>query len=130
RHSRCSSASCCSDPFGPLTPAQIPQAVGNLLGVAPGKGLIVNEKGQSGFAIANFSQYLFLKDDPASVAEKLRTGKVFEGIGIFGRFGSAPTEPIRSSGTRALHYLHMACSTPGDMTALAWDFITTNSAAT
>jgi porin len=81
-----------TDPFGPLVPAQIPQAVGNLLGVAPGKGLIVNEKDASWFFIANFSQYLFLTDDPASVAEKLKTGQVLNGIGIFGRIGFAPEE--------------------------------------
>jgi len=80
------------DPFGPLTPAQIPQAVGNLLGVAPGKGLIVNEKDESWFFIANFSQYLFLKDDPASVPEKLKTGQLLNGIGIFGRIGFAPED--------------------------------------
>ena len=61
-------------PFGPfVSPTQIPLAVGNLLGVASNKGLIVNEKDESDFAIANFSQYLFVKDDQASVAEKLRT---------------------------------------------------------
>src|SRR5262249_24563450 len=72
--------------------AQIPQAVGNLLGVAPGKGLIVNEKDDSWFFIANLSQYLLLKDDPASVSEKLKTGLVLNGIGIFGRIGFAPEE--------------------------------------
>jgi len=81
-----------TDPFGPLTPAQIPQAVGNLLGVAPGKGLIVNEKDESWFFIANLSQYLFLREDPASVAEKLKTGQVLNGIGFFGRIGFAPEE--------------------------------------
>jgi hypothetical protein len=81
-----------TDPFGPLTPAQIPQAVGHLLGVAPAKGLIVNEKDDSWFFIANFSQYLFLTDDPASVPEKLKTGQVLNGIGIFGRIGFAPEE--------------------------------------
>ena len=93
-----------TEPFGPLSLEQIPQAIGNLLGVASSKGLIVNEKDQSGFAIANFSQYLFLKDDPASVAEKLRTGQVIDGIGIFGRFGSAPhrTNPIERDVSIAL----------------------------
>jgi len=80
------------DPFGTLTAAQIPQAVGNLLGVATGKGLIVNEKDESWFFIANFSQYLFLKDDPAAVPEKLKTGQLLNGIGIFGRIGFAPEE--------------------------------------
>jgi porin len=69
-----------TDPFGTLTAAQIPQAVGNLLGVAPGKGLIVNEKDDSWFFIANFSQYLFLTDYPASVPEKLKTGQVLSCI--------------------------------------------------
>ena len=44
----------------------------------------MNEKDESWFFIANFSQYLFLTDDPASVAEKLKTGQVLNGIGIFG----------------------------------------------
>jgi porin len=86
-----------AQPFGPfVSPTQIPLAVGNLLGLASNKGLIVNEKDESGFAIANFSQYLFLVDDPASIPEKLRTGQVINGVGIFGRFGSAPhrTNPI------------------------------------
>jgi len=77
-----------ANPFGPfVSPTQIPLAVGNLLGLASNKGLIVNEKDESEFAIANFSQYLFVKDNPVSVAEKLRTGQVINGIGIFGRFG-------------------------------------------
>jgi porin len=94
-----------ANPFGPfVSPAQIPLAVGNLLGLASDKGLIVNEKDESGFAIANFSQYLFVKDDPASIAEKLRTGQVINGIGIFGRFGFAPqrTNPIESDASIAL----------------------------
>jgi porin len=78
--------------------------VGNLLGLASNKGLIVNEKDESGVFIANFSQYLFLKEDLASVPEKLRTGQVLNGIGIFGRIGSAQhrTNPIERDASIAL----------------------------
>ena len=54
--------------------------MGNLLGVAPGKGLIVNEKNESWFFIANVSQYLFLTDDPSSVPEKLKTAFFYNEI--------------------------------------------------
>ena len=93
-----------NEPFGPLSLEQIPQAVGTLLGAPPSKGLIVNQKDQSGFFIANFSQYLFLKEDPASIQEKLRSGQALNGIGIFGRFGSAPhrTNPIELDASIAL----------------------------
>jgi len=80
-------------PFGRLTslPA-VTQAVGGLLGANSFDGLPANYKGESWFAIANVSQYLFVKDNPAIVAEKLKSGQVVNGIGIFARVGYAPEE--------------------------------------
>jgi len=39
---------------------------------------------------------LFVKDDPKTIAEKLKSGQQLDGIGIFGRLGYAPpdTSPI------------------------------------
>src|SRR5262249_60702364 len=45
-------------PFGPLSRAQIPAAVGALLGTTPTAGLPVNFKDNSSFTIASVSQYL------------------------------------------------------------------------
>jgi hypothetical protein len=39
----------------------------------------INYISESWFAIANLSQYLFVKDDPATVAEKLKSGQVING---------------------------------------------------
>jgi len=78
-------------PFGPLSLTQIPQAIGLLLG-NPAEGLPVNFKSESWTAIANFSQYLFVEEDTAAVAEKLKSGQPLRGIGIFGRLGYAPEE--------------------------------------
>ena len=55
-------------------------------------GLPINYSSESWFAIASLSQYLFVKDDPATVAEKLKSGQVIRGIGIFGRVGYAPAD--------------------------------------
>jgi porin len=78
-------------PFGPLSRAQIPAAVGALLGTAPTAGLPVNFKDNSSFTISSFSQYLTVKEESASaVAEKLKSGQQLRGIGVFGRVGYAP----------------------------------------
>jgi len=78
-------------PFGQLSPAQVPQAVGALLGTAPTAGLPTNFKNHTSFTISSFSQYLSLKEEDASVvAEKLRSGQQLRGIGVFGRLGYAP----------------------------------------
>jgi hypothetical protein len=79
-------------PFGPLSLTQIPQAIGVLLGSPPTKGLPVNFQSESGFVIANFSQYLFVEDDPKTVAQKLKSGQPINGIGVFGRVGYAPQD--------------------------------------
>ena len=79
-------------PFGRLSQAQIPQAVGVLLGSPSTEGLPINFKSQSWTTIANFSQYLFVMEDSAAIAQKLKSGQVINGIGVFGRFGYAPPE--------------------------------------
>jgi hypothetical protein len=80
-------------PFGALTSqAEVAQAVGVLVGSGMTSGLPINYNHQSGFAIANWSQYLFVKDDPKTVAENLKSGQVIRGVGIFGRVGWAPAD--------------------------------------
>jgi len=79
-------------PFGTLTRAQVPQAVGALLDVAPTSGLPTNFKNDSTFTISSFSQYVYLKEEDASlVPEKMRSSEPLSGIGVFGRLGYAPT---------------------------------------
>jgi porin len=80
------------DPFGVLSPALVKQAVGSLIGAAPIAGLPVNFRNASWFAIANLSQYLFVKDDTAEIGEKLKGGQPLRGIGLFARAGYAPPE--------------------------------------
>ncbi len=79
-------------PFGGLSQAQIPQAIGLLLGSPPTESLPTNFKSESWTVIANFSQYLFVKEDPAAINQKLKSGQPLRGIGIFGRLGYAPEE--------------------------------------
>jgi hypothetical protein len=78
-------------PFGPLSLAQVPQAVGALLGTSPTSGLPVNFKDNSSFVISSVSQYLTVKEpDAKTVGEKLKSGQQLRGIGVFGRVGYAP----------------------------------------
>jgi porin len=94
-----------SNPFGPLTSVpQVSQAVGGLLGANPLNGLPANFRSDSWFAIANVSQYLYVKDDPAVIGEKLKSGQPLNGIGIFARAGYAPpdTNPITQDYSAAL----------------------------
>lgn len=78
------------NPFGTLTPAQIPQAIGVLLGSNQTQGLPINEKSVSWATIANVSQYLAVLDDPKLVAEQVKSGQPVRGIGVFGRLGYTP----------------------------------------
>ncbi len=91
-------------PFGPLSPAQIQQAVGFLLGSPSASGLPINRKPDSWATIANISQYLYVMDDPTATAQKIRSGQPLRGIGVFGRFGYAPesTNTITLDGSIAL----------------------------
>jgi porin len=77
-------------PFIAVPPARLTQAVGALLGLSSRDGLQTNFKENSWFAITNASQYLFVKDDSAVVREKLDSGQLLRGIGVFGRVGFAP----------------------------------------
>src|SRR5262245_38380870 len=76
-------------PFGPLSPAQVPQAVGVLLGSDSTAGLPINFRKDGFFTISNFSQYLSAKDDPSEIEEKLKNGQFLRGVGVFGRLGYA-----------------------------------------
>jgi porin len=81
-----------TSPFGQLSPSEVPQAVGVLLGTPSTQTLPINYKSKSWVTIGNFSQYLFVKDRPGAVAEKLGTGQSLRGVGLFGRIGYAPEE--------------------------------------
>jgi len=92
-------------PFGALASgAQGTQAIGSLLGLASNEGLPTNFKDESWFALATISQYLYLKDDAATVARKRKTGEQIRGIGVFARLGYAPeeTNPITQDASVAL----------------------------
>jgi len=78
-------------PFGPLSRAQVPQAVSALLNIGSPDGLPVNFESNSSFTISNVSQYLSLKEtDVSKVPDKLKSGEPLRGIGLFGRLGYAP----------------------------------------
>jgi porin len=81
-------------PFGALSPAQIQEAVGAVLG-GPDAGLPVNRNTNSWFLIGNIAQYLYVEDDAKTIAHKLKSGQPLDGIGIFARFGYAPPETNR-----------------------------------
>lgn len=78
-----------ANPFGALAPAQIPQAVGALVG-GPTTGLPLNNTNDSWFLIANVSQYLLVFDDDQDVGPKLKSGQSLKGVGVFARGGYAP----------------------------------------
>ena len=91
-------------PFGPLSPESIPQAVGVLVGSPSTAGLPINFKSESWVTVENFSQYLLVKEEPVTVAQKLGSGQTLRGIGVFGRVGYAPeeTNPITRDASIAL----------------------------
>ena len=91
-------------PFGPLAPGAGPQALGVLLGSASPQGLPVNFKPNTWVTVGNFSQYLWVKEDSTTIAEKLGTGQPLRGVGVFGRAGYAPqeTNPITRDASIAL----------------------------
>jgi porin len=84
-------------PFTAVPPPQRTQAVGALLGLSSTEGLQTNFKDSSWFAMTNVSQYFFVKDDSSAVAEKLKSGQLLRGIGVFGRLGYAPEATNRIS---------------------------------
>ena len=77
-------------PFGPLPPETNSQAVGVLLGLASPQGLPINFKSTTWVVIGNLSQYFWIKEDSATITEKLRSGQPLRGVGVFGRAGYAP----------------------------------------
>ena len=79
-----------TSPFGQLSPSQVPQAVGVLLGTPSSQALPINYKGTSWVTIGNFAQYLFVKDHPRAVAEKLGSGQPLRGIGLLGTHRICP----------------------------------------
>jgi carbohydrate-selective porin OprB len=78
-----------SRPLAPLV-AAADEAVGTLSGGPAFVGRPESYKHASWFAIANVSQYLYVKDDPDEVAHKLKSGVPINGVGVFARGGFAP----------------------------------------
>ena len=78
------------NPYGnSLQPAQVPQAIGSLLGIASSKGLPVNIKNNTGFLIANIAQYVYVQDKAADITGLLKAALPLHGVGIFARGGYA-----------------------------------------
>jgi porin len=105
-----------TSPFGQLSPSQVPQAVGVLLGTPSSQVLPLNYKGTSWVTIGNFAQYLFVKDHPGAVAEKLGSGQPLRGVGLLGRIGYAPeeTNPITRDASVALFANGLSDHRPND----------------
>src|SRR5262249_37148318 len=78
-------------PFRPLPASPVPVAVGALVG-GPLDNLPANFKRDSGFVIANVSQYLYVKDRASEIATKLKSGQIINGIGVWARLGYAPQD--------------------------------------
>lgn len=105
-----------TSPFGQLSPSEVPQAVGVLLGTPSTQALPTNYKSKSWVTIGNFSQYLFVKDRPEAVAAKLGTGQSLRGIGLIGRIGYAPedTNTVTRDGSLALFAYGLSDHRPND----------------
>jgi porin len=105
-----------TSPFGQLSPSQVPQAVGVLLGTPSSQALPINYKGMSWVTIGNVTQYLFVKDHPGAIAEKFESGQTLRGIGLFGRIGYAPeeTNPITRDASVALFANGLSDHRPND----------------
>ena len=111
-----------TNPYGALSPGQIPQAVGYLLGSPDSAGLPINNASSSCFLIANASQYLYVADAPKEVATKLKSGVPLRGVGVFGRAGWAPqqTNTITGDGSVALFARGLAESRAYDSVGVGW----------
>ena len=105
-----------TSPFGQLSPSEVPQAVGVLLGTSSAQALPINYKSKSWVTLGNFSQYFFVKDHPGAVAEKLGSGQPLRGIGLFGRIGYAPeaTNPVTRHASVALFANGLSDHRPND----------------
>ena len=97
-------------PFGSLSVAQIPSAIGVLLGNPSNGTLPINHKSTTWGTIENISQYLYVRDDPATIAAKLKSGQPLNGVGIFARFGYSPPDAstVTLAGSMAL-FAHGLC---------------------
>ena len=78
-------------PFETLAPAQIPQAIGALVGSPETEGLPFRYKDESWFAIANLSQYIYVPEG-TDIDYLLKTGQPLPGLGLFARIGYAPED--------------------------------------
>jgi porin len=109
-----------TSPFGQLSPSEVPQGVGVLLGTPSSQALPINYKGTSWVTIGNFAQYLFVKDHPKAIAEKLGSGQPLRGIGLLGRIGYAPeeTNPITRDASIALFANGLSDYRPNDSLGL------------
>jgi porin len=105
-----------TSPFGQLSPSEVPQGVGVLLGNPSTQVLPINYKKTSWVTVGNVSQYLFVKDHPKAVAEKLGSGQPLRGIGLFGRIGYAPegTNPITRDASVAMFANGLSDHRPND----------------
>jgi porin len=105
-----------TSPFGQLSPSGVPQALGVLLGTPSAQALPIYYKGKSWVTIGNVSQYLFVKDPPGAVADKLGSGQPLRGIGLLGRIGYAPedTNPITRHASVALFANGLSDHRPND----------------
>jgi len=105
-----------TSPFGQLSPSDVSQAIGVLLGIPSARALPISYKGKSWVTIGNVSQYLFVKDPPGDIAEKLGSGQPLRGIGLFGRIGYAPeeTNPVTRDASVALFANGLSEHRPND----------------
>jgi len=105
-----------TSPFGQLSASEVPQGVGVLLGNPSAQALPINYKKTSWVTIGNFAQYLFVKDHPKAVTEKLGSGQPLRGIGLLGRIGYAPeeTNPITRDASVALFANGLSNYRPND----------------
>ena len=86
------------------------------MGTPSTQALPINYKSKSWVTIGNFSQYLFVKDRPEAVAEKLGSGQSIRGIGLLARIGYAPedTNTITRDGSVALFAYGLSDHRPND----------------
>ena len=93
-----------TSPFGQLSASEVPRAVGMLLGSPSAPALPINYKRNTWVTLGNFSQYLFVKEQPGAIPEKIGSGQPLRGIGLFGRVGYSPEEanPIARHASVAL----------------------------
>ena len=94
-----------ASPFGQLTPAQVPQALGVLLGSGQTAGLPLKFRDESWLLVGNVSQYLYVADDAEAIKSKLKSSQPLNGVGVLGRWGYAPagTNPITGDVSAALY---------------------------